>query len=168
MTPLEAVSPAARERIRKERWLVRLASSVGAGCRDWPWGVNNKGYGAIRSGGVSRKVTHVVLELSGRPRPTSVAFALHSCDRPVCVAPWHLRWGTPADNVADRTARGRLEGRPGEANPSARLTDDDVRAIRASGDTLRSLGAQYGVHFTIIQKIKAGKIWRHLLEKEST
>jgi hypothetical protein len=48
----------------------------------------------------------------------------------------------------------------------SKLTDDQVRAIRAAHGTLRSLGDEYGVHFTVIQKIRAGKTWRHLLDEE--
>jgi hypothetical protein len=163
----ESLSPSARARGQKVRWMQSLVrGDAREGCRDWPWGLNNKGYGAIRWEGATQKATHVILDLDGRPRPHPRAFALHSCDRPICVAPWHLRWGTPADNAVDREARGRARPAQGMASGLARLTDDDVRAIRASGETLRALGTRYGVHFTVIQKVRAGKTWRHLLPDE--
>jgi hypothetical protein len=113
-----------RERQAKVSWLERVAAEDGDGCRDWPWGVNNKGYAMVRWDGRQQKAGHVVLELSGRPRPDAASMQLHSCDRPACVAPWHLRWGTAAENVADCIARDRWHG---ETRRRARiLYDDDV------------------------------------------
>ena len=58
---------------------------------------------------------------------------LHSCDRPLCINPDHLRVGTRAENMAEaaqrgRTARGRLHGfhlHPGSVGrrPNGRFTN---------------------------------------------
>lgn len=97
---------------RSERiiWVRAVATSDQRGrrCIEWPWAKNNKGYGVIGWNG-QRKAGHVILELSGRERPSPAHHQLHSCDNPGCVAPWHLRWGTNAENVADAVSRGRLK-----------------------------------------------------------
>lgn len=90
---------------------------------------------------------------------------LHHCDNPPCVNPAHLFLGTNADNVADKTAKGRGRGGRGEAHRNAKLTADQVREIRelaASGLTQREIAARYGVRHTAIGKILRGERWGHL------
>jgi hypothetical protein len=106
-----ALSKQYRERQEKLAWLEAVAAEEdGAGCRDWPWALNNKGYAQIRWDGKQQKAGHVILEMTGRKRPAPTMMQLHSCDRPICVAPWHLRWGTAKENVADSLARDRWHG----------------------------------------------------------
>lgn len=159
-------SAKAKARADKVRWLRRVADEVSDGaCRDWPWALNNKGYGMVRWEGENARAGHIVLQFAGHPRPDG-AIMLHSCDRPACAAPWHLRWGTYAENAADRVERDRGRSPIGTTNGLSKLTDADVLAIRAGSGTLRATAKQYGVHFTVVQKIRAGKIWRHLLTEE--
>lgn len=51
------------------------------------------------------------------------------CDNPPCCDVEHLFLGTPGDNVADMIAKGRIAR--SERLPQTRLSDDDVRSIRA-------------------------------------
>lgn len=139
--------------------LAVVAETDGTGCRDWPGYRNPKGYGQMGHEGRSRQVGHVVLELSGRPRPLG-AHQLHSCDRPICAAPWHLRWGTNAENRAESVLKGRTAR--GERNPNAKLTEEAVREIRASGATLSVLSEKFGVGVPTVQKARVGETWRHV------
>lgn len=70
-------------------------------CRPTPYARDAKGYGVTKVNGRLVKITHLVLEATGRPRPPGL-MALHSCDNPPCLAPWHLRWGTNSENQLDR------------------------------------------------------------------
>ena len=93
----------------KRKWLSDLAAmEPTGGCVDWPWGSDGSGYALFRVDGGPRRVTHLVLALVGRQRPAPPSDQiLHACDRPICCAPWHLRWGTQAENVADSWNRTR-------------------------------------------------------------
>lgn len=80
----------------------------------------------------------------------------HRCDNPPCVRPSHLFLGTPADNSADMVAKGRSAHNRGLSSPTAKLTADDVRQLRAEydagGTSTHQLAARYG--FTAMQ------VWR--------
>jgi hypothetical protein len=44
----------------------------------------------------------------------------------------------------------------------AKLNEDAVRAILADKRTQAAIARDYGVHFTIINKIKLRKTWKHV------
>jgi hypothetical protein len=50
----------------------------------------------------------------------------------------------------------------GEATRSAKVTEDDVRAIRASDASNTALARQYGVSDMAIHKIRKRKSWAHV------
>ena len=89
---------------------------------------------------------------------------LHRCDNTLCCNPKHLFLGTQADNMADMSSKGRARktGDPkpkGEASPRAKLTDaqiTDLRARRASGETVTALATVYGVHHSYISRLARG------------
>ena len=60
------------------------------------------GYGAVRVGRKMKKAHRVVME---HHHGHSTLDVLHSCDNPPCVEINHLRYGTAAENVADRDER---------------------------------------------------------------
>jgi hypothetical protein len=56
---------------------------------------------------------------------------LHHCDNPQCVRPDHLFLGTQQDNVADMHAKGRDKKAKGSQTGNAKLTEEDIKAIRS-------------------------------------
>lgn len=101
--------------------------------------------------------------------------ACHTCDNRKCVNPNHLFDGTYADNTADAMQKGRMniELHPenlvflpkGEAHPAAKLTSDNVKAIRelyAQGWGQRDLAARFGTEQTNISRVVKRKTWRHI------
>lgn len=90
----------------------------------------------------------------------------HSCDWPPCCNPLHLLAGTVADNNADMHRRGRARFADGEAAAAAKLTSEQVAAIRAlyapGVVTLQVLADEYGVSKPTISRIINGKRWKHL------
>lgn len=132
-------------------------------CIDWPFWKDYQGYGRISNKenrrGMKDRATHVILESSGKPRP-SKAFALHSCDNPSCVNPNHLRWGTHQDNTDDMCSRRRQAY--GERNGTSKLTEMDVRHIRVDTRSQRVVGRDYGVAQSTISQIKSKRLWKHI------
>lgn len=77
--------------------------------------------------------------------------------------PDNLAWGTPKENQSDMARHGTR--RIGERHPSAKLSEDDVAAIRsdyASGATQTSLATKYSVARQCIGDIVTGRTWRHV------
>ena len=84
-------------------------------------------------------------------------FILHSCDNPPCINPLHLRQGSHRENMKDMTTRNRQNA--GEDRYNAKITEDDVRAIRADTRIQRVIGADYGITQRQVSHIKNRKKW---------
>lgn len=74
----------------------------------------------------------------------------------------NLRRDTPTNNNADKIAHGTLL--LGESCPWAKLTENDIRAIRAARGRLSqsTLADIHGVTRSHISTIQSGKVWRHV------
>jgi len=149
-------------------------------CMEWTGSRTKAGYGQLSCKAVSKMpmLAHrVSWEIaSGSPPARHV---LHKCDNPACVRYAHLFEGDQKDNNRDRDQKGRVasgdrngsrtkrcrnpfvknrgSGLTGEAHPQARLSDQDIAAIRREylgkhGDLAR-LGRRYAVSSTHILRI---------------
>lgn len=99
------------------------------------------------------------IEANGTDIPPGM-LVRHRCDNPPCINPEHLELGTEADNARDKVERGR--SLPGTANPAAKLSDEQVAAIKAGildGATNASLATAYGVGTSTISRIRRGVAW---------
>lgn len=137
-------------------------------CWDWCGPRMNAGYGVIRyNAGRVRFLAHRVsyqIFVGVIPENLNV---LHSCDRPVCVQPGHLRVGGQVDNVRDAMDRGRWDpAHPnharGESHGLAKLTEDQVRFIRARVFTQRELASLLGISRSTVRQVQSGRTWRHV------
>lgn len=98
-------------------------------------------------------------ELAYGPAPEAM-FVLHTCDNPSCCNPRHLFLGTNADNMRDKAIKGR--SLRGERHNMAKLTSEDVRAIRrkvAAGVPRGEVASEYRVHRATIDRAVNGKRW---------
>lgn len=76
--------------------------------------------------------------------------------------PMNLRWGTAAENAADRERHGRTAR--GERNGGGhRLTAADVAKIRSriqAGEPQTSIASAFGVSQSLVGHIAVGRLWR--------
>lgn len=128
---------------------VRVTSS----CWFWTSTRLPSGYGVINVGG--RKGGIVLahrLSLAIAGWAVSGGVVLHRCDTPNCVNPAHLRLGTQAENVRDCAAKGRLR----KSARQVKLSNAAVCDIRSSREPNVTLANRYGVHASLISRIRAG------------
>lgn len=74
--------------------------------------------------------------------------------------PENLKWGTHLENMRDKRRHGTQT--EGMASLRAKLTDDQVRAIRADTRQMRAIAKDYGVSQVTICFVKNRKTWKHL------
>lgn len=94
-------------------------------------------------------------------------YVCHTCDRPACVNPEHLWIGTPTENMQDMLEKGRGVFVRGERHGRAKLTERDVREIRARharGETRRALCAAFGVAQTTMRALLLRETWVHVTD----
>ncbi len=131
------------------------------GCWDWQGTRDRFGYGHLTFRGRSWRAYRLAYTLAYGPIPPGM-HVLHSCDHPPCCRPSHLRLGTPADNSADKVARGRITRVPGERCGKAKLTWVIVRTMReraAQGESYVLLAREYGVARCTVAGIIQGRRW---------
>jgi hypothetical protein len=129
------------------------------GCYLWTAAVNPRGYGHFCVNGVVRDAHRVAYELYVGQIPPRMC-VLHRCDVPGCVRPDHLFLGTQPDNLKDMTAKGRRSAARGEKHSSAKLTVEQVNAIRADQRTHREIAKDYAIGKSTVGNIKQGVTWR--------
>lgn len=145
----------------------------------WEWQQRNKfGYGVFLIKGREYRAHRIAYYLHYNQDPGKL-LVCHKCDNRLCVNPHHLFLGTYADNNADRNAKGRQmkgdkhhyrtnpELRPiGTRNGSAKLTDDEVVAIRNQYNELktphRQLAELFSVTKSTITRVLSGNYWKHV------
>lgn len=142
------------------------------GCWEFMGARNESGYGIIglggRGSGVDRAHRIVYRELVG-PIPDGM-FVCHRCDNPPCCNPEHLFLGTPAENHADMSGKGRGSNPPrnphlvGEAHYASKLTLEIVRRCRvehAAGRSVYSMAKELGLSHACVSKAVKGESWKH-------
>lgn len=133
----------------------------------WPWteGTTSDGYGQLgvgsrTDGSKTTLLAHrIAYQLKHGAIPDGL-FVCHDCDNPPCCNADHLFLGTQRDNIRDAAEKGRRA--IGERHPQAKLTDTEVRAIRAALGTQREIAARYGVSHATVGMIQRGEIWAHV------
>jgi hypothetical protein len=136
-------------------------------CWEWRASKNSEGYGQLTFKSKKYRAHRLAWTLHNGREPKAGLLILHSCDRPSCVNPNHLREGTDHDNMQDCMTRKRHRPvpQPGEAHPRVKLNNQAVRDIRkrvASGESRVALAREYGVTRSRVAQIYLRKGWKHV------
>lgn len=130
----------------------------------WPWlaGCTPDGYGKFKIEGKTRRAHAVALEI-GTEEAANGRHALHNCDTPLCCNQLHLFWGSNADNMADKTAKGRQS--KGENHGRAVLTYEQVAAARKRftprhpDNGIAAMAREFGVSRAAMSYAVNGQHW---------
>lgn len=138
--------------------------SVFNGCWLWTGAVDSRGYGHLAWHGKNARAHRVAFELQHGQIPKGVGYhgtvVMHVCDNKLCCNPAHLVLGTHADNMADMKAKGRRKTiNAGAKNGRAKLTSEQVQAIRADKRGKRTIAPEYGISPAQVQRVRLGKQW---------
>lgn len=150
-----------------ENFWRRIDQSAGSdACWNWTGGKNFDGYGQLTWKGAGTRAHRLAWILTYGDIPDGMEVC-HNCpagDNPACCNPKHLWLGAHIDNVRDMVAKGRMYDRSGENNPRAKLTWEQVNAIRelyASGKATKyALARQFGVSQFVIYSIILRNNWK--------
>lgn len=138
-----------------------------SGCWVWTGQIIRAGYGCFNFAKRKFFAHRASWEIHNGPIPKG-QWVLHRCDNPPCCNPDHLFLGTRSDNAKDCVTKGRMPWnrvrvpQPGVGNPMAKLSEQQVREIKASTRPQKHLAAEYGVSPQLIHKIRDGRLWSHI------
>ena len=170
-------TPTARFLIKVVKLDCLLSPHVNTPCWIWCGSRRPFGHGEFWING-SKIPAHHFLKISESGPPGPGEQGCHHCDIPSCVNPDHIFWGTQKDNIQDAIAKNRIDIRDrarllrdhpnktfhiGTANSQAKLTEEQaLRAINCPPGQACALAREFGVHYSLIYRIKNGDGWDHL------
>ena len=137
-------------------------------CLIWPFARarsrRHRGYGHLKIEGKTVQAHRYACEHVHGAAPFPAAQAAHSCGNGHlgCCNPKHVSWKTASENQLDRITHG-TDGR-GTRNPSAKLTDNDVREIRAleGVKSQREIAKKFGIGQAHVHRIHKRLRWEWL------
>lgn len=131
------------------------------GCWIWNGPRDNQGYGKLCWGANTHKAHRISYQLY--VGEIGALHVLHRCDNPKCVNPDHLFSGTHADNMRDKTLKGRAIGaHAGELHHKAKLKAADVLEMRGSDLSQAQLARKFQVAKRTVSDVLLRKCWRHI------
>jgi hypothetical protein len=142
----------------KDRFLEKVVRHPD-GCWKWSAFCMKNGYGLFRRADRHHLAHRVSYELFVGHLPAGME-VMHVCDNRNCVNPEHLCLGTHVDNVKDCLNKKRHAF--GVRHGLAKLSEDQVRDIRAASGTQRTIAKQYDISQAQVSDIKLKKRWAYL------
>lgn len=136
-------------------------------CWIWQGAVNADGYPLVTREHVTMLARRVVATLAGKP-PAPGQPVICSCRDRLCLNPEHLALSTKkkVQRATAKTVDYKNPARLAKLSASSRsrasvkLSPEAAEEIRYSSDSSPILAKKYGVHPSLIRKIKRGELWR--------
>lgn len=136
-----------------------VLSYTGDDCLVWPYERGTDGRPRLQESGKSAWACRLACARTYGPPPSPLHQAAHSCGKghTGCINPRHLRWATPQENSDDKYLHGTVALR----HPRARLSVDDVQAIRSLRGTVTSseIAKRFDISKSHASRILAGTRW---------
>ena len=152
---------AMRQKTIAER-LSEFAKPATNGCVEWVGRRDRQGYGymALVRDGIELKVKahRAAFEQAHGPLDACQC-VLHRCDNPSCINPAHLFAGSRADNHRDMCGKGR--NATGVRHGKAKLSVDQVAAIRQSVAPIKVVAQTFGISEATVSRVKRGVVYAH-------
>lgn len=123
--------------------------------------LNKAGYYDLRLSKKTFKVHRLVLMAFAGPCPLDHEGAHNngiSTDNRI----ENLRWATKVENAADKIKHGTVRPLKGVNNPRAKLTEAQVKTIRADARRTYEIAKDYGLAWTTVNEIRRKKKWKHV------
>lgn len=127
-------------------------------CYLWQGRTAGDGYGSISFEGKNTYIHRLIYKYVFDEDPLVIR---HTCDRPNCWNPDHLKNGSHEDNVLDKVQK--LRHCFGTKQHNSKLDDEKVRDIRTNCSlSPTDLAKKYGVSRKVIYDIREGVTWKHV------
>jgi len=141
-------------------WLNAALDVEQDACLIWPFPKEDNGYARVQLTGERVGAHAFICRHAHGPAPSPEHEVAHSCGRRVCCNKRHVRWATSQENNQEKIRHGTIAR--GRRNPRARLTEDEVRAIRVAPGYLREIADKYGISISGVYHVRAGHTWAWL------
>lgn len=136
-------------------------------CLIWTGYTGAYGVPAINIGGHPRPVRRLLLALEGRGTDEPQQLAINSCRTPGCVRAEHVRlikrsaWSRllAQEGTYSRPDANAMRTAAARARANLKLTPELAREIRQSDAPGAELAQRYGVHPSMIARIRRGEAW---------
>jgi len=142
-----------------DKYVKRFQKKIDFSGECWLWtaGVSRKGYGEFYYEGKMWLTHRLAYLLANGYLPAPPLVIRHKCRSKNCVNPDHLEEGTVEDNNKDKMRDGTQT--KGEDCHFAKLTLEQVTAIKARQESSRVIAKDYGVTHSTIVCIRNGTTW---------
>lgn len=148
----------------KLQWLRAHAQHTGDDCLVWPFGSMPNGYGNCWFEGRVQAAHRVMCVIAHGMPPEPTDDAAHKCRNGAagCVNPKHVTWKTRSGNQMDRVRDGTSNR--GSAHGSSKLSEDDVREIRALRGILsqKAISERFGISNAYVCSLQKRRTWAWL------